>query len=306
MTGPDRVTAFREDIAASPAALGRLLDAWRAPDLGGRRRFLLAGLGSSRYASLVVAGQARARGATAWVEVAGGDAPAAPDEDLVVVVVSASGRTPEALRTAERHAGRGLVVAVTNHPDGPLGERADLVVALEAGEEESGIAARSFRATLAALGLLTAATSVEALRPAVDGLGVALASTDWIGPAADALHNAPSIDVTGPAAQLGVAEQAALMLREAPRLPAHAFETADWLHVGVYLALPGHRLVLLPGSPVDDDVIATVERRGGAVIRLPEPSSRLDPIARAIVASLAAELLAVELWARATAADAEP
>ena len=306
MKAPDRVAAFRGDIAASPVAFTRLLDSWRPKDLGGRSRFLLAGLGSSRYASLVVAGQARARGATAWVEVAGGDAPAAPDEDLVVVVVSASGRTPEALRTAERHAERGLVVAVTNHPESPLAGRADLVVPLEAGEEESGIAGRSFRATLAALGLLTGATSVAALRPAADGLRSALASGEWVGPAADDLDRKSSIDVVAPAAQLGVAEQAALMLREAPRLPAHAFETADWLHVGVYLALPGHRLVLLPGSPADDEVVDTIQRRGGSVVRLPEPSARLDPIARSIVASLAAELLSVELWARARASDKVP
>jgi glucosamine--fructose-6-phosphate aminotransferase (isomerizing) len=306
VSAPDRVAAFRDDIAASPASLDRLLDAWRSPELGGRRRFLLAGLGSSRYASLVIAGGARARGATAWVEIAGGGAPAAPDEDLVVVVVSASGRTPEALRTAERHAGRGLVVAVTNHADAPLAERADLVVLLNAGYEESGIAARSFRATLAALGLLTGATSVAALRPAADGLRSALGSTDWVGTAADALDRAASIDVVGPAAQLGVAEQAALMLREAPRLPAHAFETADWLHVGVYLALPGHRLVLLSGSPADDEVIDTVGRRGGAVVRLPDASPVLDPLARAIVSSVAAELLAAELWTRARASDKMP
>ena len=35
---PDRVAAFRADMAASPAALGRLLDGWTAPDLGGRSR----------------------------------------------------------------------------------------------------------------------------------------------------------------------------------------------------------------------------------------------------------------------------
>ena len=37
------------------------------------------------------------------------------------------------------------------------------------------------------------------------------------------------------------------MLREAPRLPAHAYETGDWLHTGVYLALPGHRVAAVPG-----------------------------------------------------------
>ena len=56
------------------------------------------------------------------------------------------------------------------------------------------------------------------------------------------------------------------MLREGPRLPATAYETGDWLHTGVYLALPGHRVLLFPGAPADPDVIATVERRGGQVL----------------------------------------
>ena len=46
---------------------------------------------------------------------------------------------------------------------------------------------------------------------------------------------------------LGLAEQAALMLREAPRLPAVAHETGDWLHTAVYLAFPGHRALMFSG-----------------------------------------------------------
>ena len=67
------------------------------------------------------------------------------------------------------------------------------------------------------------------------------------------------------------------MLREAPRLPAHAWETADWLHTAVYLAMPGHRAVLFPGSPADAEVIDTVRRRGGEVVgarRGPDPRVR--------------------------------
>jgi glucosamine--fructose-6-phosphate aminotransferase (isomerizing) len=305
LSAPDRVAAFRDDIAASPEALSRLLDGWRAPDLGRRRRFLFAGLGSSRYAALVVAGPVRAAGGTAWVEYAGGDAPGAPSDDLVAVCISASGRTPEVLDTAERYAGRGLVVAVTNQPDGPLAGRADIVVPLDAGAEASGIAGRTFRATIAALGLLSGATTVDELRVAVDGLATRLTDPP-VDADVDVLDGAPSIDVLGPASVLGVAEQAALMLREAPRLPARAYETADWLHTGVYLALPGHRVVLLPGSSTDDEVVATVERRAGRIVRLPARDARHGPLAEAIVASLVPERLAAELWQRTRADDKEP
>ena len=298
---PDRVAAFRSDITASPDALARLLDGWAAPDLGGRDRFLLTGLGSSRFAALVVAAQIRARGGTAWAEYAGGAAPTRASDDLVTIAISASGRTPEVVAAAEAHAGRGVVVAVTNDPDSPLASRADVVVPLLAGVEAAGIAGRSFRATLAALSLLTAATTIDELRPTVDGLARRLAEPDAsVETAADRLDGAAAIDVLADAALVGLAEQAALMLREAPRLPAHAFATGDWLHTGVYVALPGHRVVLVPGSPADAEVIATVERRGGVVVRVHE-AGRGGVLARAVVDSVVAERVAAVLWARAAA-----
>jgi hypothetical protein len=116
------------------------------------------------------------------------------------------------------------------------------------------------------------------------------------------LDGAPSIDVLADAALLGVAEQAALMLREAPRLPAHAFATTDWLHTGVYLALPGHRVVLLEGSAADDEVERTVGRRAGAVVRLPAAEVG-GMLGRAIVDSVVADRVAAGLWERASASD---
>jgi len=300
----DRVAALEADIAASPAALGRLLDSWSPPDLGARRRFAFAGLGSSRFAALVLASSLRASGTDAWVEYASTSAPTRPDPDLVLVAVSASGRTAEVVAAARRHRGTSVVVAVTNAADSPLADTADHVVTLDAGEESAGIACRSFRATLAALALLTG-TATQDLRPAIAELEARLAtSAGWLPPLVTELDGAPSIDVLADASLLGLAEQAALMLREAPRLPARAWDTTDWLHTGVYLALPGHRVILFPGSAADEDVIATVERRGGAVVSVvPTPGG---PIARAIGDSIAVEVVAAALWAQAKASDKRP
>jgi fructoselysine-6-P-deglycase FrlB-like protein len=264
-------------------------------------------LGSSRYAALVAAATARSRGMSAWTEHADlAGQGTAPADDLVLVAISASGRTPEVIATAERHRGRSLVVAVTNDPSSVLASLGDVVVPLHAGREASGIACRTFRAMIAALALLTGSAGVDDLREAVDGLARRVATPGDLDAAADDLDGASSIDVLAPPGLLGLAEQAALMLREAPRLPAHAWETGDWLHVAVYLALPGHRLVLVPGSPADDEVVATVERRGGSVHRLGAGDHAAGPIERTILGSLAAERLAASLWRRATANDKEP
>ena len=131
----DRVEQFRADIAASPEALTRFLDGFRAPDLGGRRRFLLTGLGSSRFAAQIVATQVQHRGGAAWVETAGTSAAIPPAEDLVVFAISASGRTREVVEAAAAHRGRSLVIAVTNDPGSALAGQADQVLALDAGVE---------------------------------------------------------------------------------------------------------------------------------------------------------------------------
>jgi fructoselysine-6-P-deglycase FrlB-like protein len=295
MSGPDRVELFRADIAASGAALASLLDAWSSVDLGGRRRIAAFGLGSSRFAAMVATSAARASGADAWAEYAGPSVGPPPADDLVAVCISASGGTREVLDVAERHRGRSLVVAVTDDPSSPLAERADIVLPLHAGVEAAGIACRTYRATLAVLGLLLGVTEVGTLR----GLMDATDNVDTDAEAIEALDGAPLIDVVAPGPLLGAAEQAALMLREAPRLPAHAVETADWSHTHVYLALPGHRVLFLPGSHDDDGLRAIVERRGGRVLGLPVVDGA--PLEQAIIASVHVERLAAELWARTDA-----
>ena len=300
----DRADQFADDILGSAPALARLIDAAPARDrsaLRGLRRPRLAftGLGSSRYAALIVAAHLRATGATAWVEYPSPTTGSAPANDLVLVAVSSSGRTGEVLEAADAHHRRSLVVAVTNDANSPLAARADIVVPLMAGSETAGIASRSFRATIAALAMLTG-TQPDELRPAVADLAIRIESAHgWLPSMVETLDGAPSIDVLADASLVGLAEQAALMLREVPRLRATAYETADWLHTGVYLALPGHRTVLFPGSAADAEVLATAERRGGRTSRI-EPA-RGGPLVRALVESVVAELAAAHLWRRADA-----
>jgi fructoselysine-6-P-deglycase FrlB-like protein len=298
----DRVTQFEEDIAGSPESLSRLLDAWRPLEPAPAGRIVFVGLGSSRFAAHVVAPVVRGVGRTAWVETAGPGATTLPADDLTVVAISASGATRDVVAVAARHRGLSRVIAVTNRPDSDLAGFADVVVPIEAGDESAGIACRSFRATIAALALVSGVATVDALRFAVDGLALRLAGRDrWLGPLVDTIDGATSIDVIADGPCVGVAEQGALMLREAPRLVAHAASTTDWLHTGVYLAWAGHRVVLFPGSPADEEVVDTIARRGAGLATVPHEDD--DPINRAIVDSIVLECAALDLWRRASAVD---
>ena len=325
----DRVTALRDDIGSGPAALGRLLAAYAATDgpLEGiadpPSRVAFSGLGSSRYAALTAAAVAREAGLPAWAEYAStSSSRTAPAGDQVLVAISASGRTAEVIHTARRHRGPGRVIAVTNDPGSPLATEADVVLPLLAGQEGSGIATRTFRATVAALGMLVGrwtgeGTTASSLGPTVDALQTALDGRDaWLGPAADVLDGAAAIDVLGDDVDAALVHQGALMLREAPRLPAVAHDTADWLHTGIYLALPGHRALLFAGSAADPEVVATIRRRGGetvvvgpgvkgAALTIDMPVA-VSPIERAIVQSAVSELLAMALWERASAVEVGP
>lgn len=298
----DRVDLFAADIAASADALERQLRRWRPLEIDASQRFAFVGLGSSRFAADVVAPLLRAEGRSAWVEIAGSGPATSPAGDVTLVAISASGGTPEVVAAAERHRGHGRVIGVTGRPDSALAAAADEVVPLGSGQERAGIACRSFRATIAALALSTGLVSVEDLRPAIDGIARRLCDDQaWVDDAATALDGAAAIDLLADGSMLGVAQQGALMLREAPRLSAHAWATTEWPHTGVYLAWPGRAIVLYPGSAADDEIAATARRRSTAIVRM--PASPLPSVARAIVDSVAMESVAAALWRRARAIE---
>jgi len=311
----DRVAAFRADIAASPDALEHLLAAAPPTPIDPERRMCLTGLGSSRFAADVVAGALRAHGRAAWSELASGASRTSPADGLTLIAISASGGTPEVLDVAGRHRGTSHVLAVTNRPTSPLAAAAGEAIPLLAGAEESGIACRTYRATLAVLAMLGGVPHAD-LRHLPEAIAARLpVSAAWAADVADALDGAPAIDVLADASLAGLAEQAALMLREAPRLSAHASETADWLHVGVYLAWPGHVVLRFPGSAADAELERTLDARGVRLVDAPPvdgpgaattaaaaaAATGAGAIERAILTSIDAELLSAELWSRAAA-----
>lgn len=308
----DRVDQLLDDILQGPPALERLLDAYDGPKtpLAGlmpavqaTSRIAFTGLGSSRYAAKIAASDLRSAGTSAWVEYASTGAPTTPAPDLAFVAISASGRTPEVIASARRHRGRSLVVAVTNDPGSELASVADHVLPLHAGREASGIASRTFRATVAVLAMLAGRTPATLGRTVTDLAGAIDGRDGWLSEVVEALERAAAIDVLADASILGLAEQAALMLREAPRLPAAAHDTGDWLHTAVYLALPGHRALHFPGAAADAEVVDAIERRGGRVVTIPNAVAEPDPFHRSIVESVHGELLAAELWRRASAEE---
>ena len=284
-------------------------------------------MGSSRFAALDAAARLRAAGRDAHAELASASGGSPGGRDTLVVAISASGRTAEAVAAADRHRGSSFVLALTARGDSALAEVSDAVVPLAATvAEASGIATMTYRATVAALAALADDGDGEALRrrlgAAPDALRALLAGqAAWVAPAADVLDGGRPVHVLGDGFRAGLVEQAALMLREAPRIAATAWDTGDWLHVGLYTLVPGDPVLLLAGSPADAEAVRVIRARGGRVVavggdvaeaevNVPLPESALDdPLVRALVEPAVAELLAAELWSRTSAeevAEASP
>lgn len=330
------------DTLAALAALLREQDPWAG--LAGLRwrpggRVLLLGMGSSTYAAEAIALRLRSAGVTATAEPASAAAEGhgwPPADDLLVVAVSAGGSSVETLAAADRYAGRGRLVALTEQPGSALAGMADLVVPLHAGAETGGVACRSYRHTVVLLAALAGrlvaggsdpaaaarlATATERGADAVRGLLDSRAA--WLPGLAERLDSPDGVYVLAPAERLASARQSALMLREGPRRAAVACETGDWAHVDVYLAKTlDYRVLLLPGSRWDAQAMEWLTLRGstvlpvgravdGALPPVPLPGleeSGLDgqgldveagPVARLLAETTVAELLAQHWWSAA-------
>ena len=103
----------------------------------------------------------------AWAEYASAQGrPPAPG--TLAIGVSASGGTPETVEAFARHRDRSVTVAITNRPDSPLGEVADVTVPMLAGHEAGGVACRTYQHTVAVLSALDDPQIADTLRAAAE------------------------------------------------------------------------------------------------------------------------------------------
>ncbi len=304
---------FLADLHEKPARLAelRLDDAWGFVDRPAR--ILLLGMGSSHYADLVVAARLRARGIDAVAELASSDLLPAVGPDTLVVAVSASAGSAETLDAVDR---LGVPFVAMANKEGPLAERAERVVWMQAGQERGGVACRSFQHTLALLLALESNLTGGPLPP----LGaVAEATTDlldtadvWRPRLAELLLGPSGTHVVAPARRISSAFQSALMLREGPRLPAVGCETGDWSHVDVYLTkTTDYRMLLLGGSRWEPQLLDWTTKRGSTVVavgaEVPGAADTLryrhDDVddVRLLTETLVAELIAAHAWIAASA-----
>lgn len=181
-------------------------------------------------------------------------------EGAVVLSISQSGQSPDLLASVKAAKAAGaLVIALTNIVESPLAALADNVIPLHAGAESSVAATKTYLASAVAVLHLVAEWSGDAsLRSALQLLPAQLENSwqlDWT-PAIAPLASARDLYVIGRGLGFGLAQEAALKLKETCGLHAEAFSAAEVRHGPMALIHAGFPVIMFAQ---DDGTRADVE-----------------------------------------------
>jgi glucosamine--fructose-6-phosphate aminotransferase (isomerizing) len=166
----------------------------------------------------------------------------------VMLAISQSGASPDLLAAVSSARAAGAhIVALVNAEDSPLAQLADELIPLCAGLERSVAATKSYIASLAAIVHLVASWSRDAqlaaaLQQAPERLERAW-QLDWSA-AVTRLTPANNLYVIGRGLGLGVAQEAALKLKETCGLHAEAVSAAELRHGPMALVRTGFPLLI--------------------------------------------------------------
>lgn len=195
-------------------------------------------------------------------------------DSVLFVAISQSGKSPDLVTNLEQAKAAGaLTLALVNLEDSPLAQAADWVLPLHAGPELSVAATKSYIASLGALLQLVAAWSGnsgldQARKQLPDQLERAW-QLDWHA-AVQLLTPVNNLFVVARGLGLGVAQEAALKLKETCGLHAEAFSAAEVKHGP--MALVGKDFPVLILTQPDETQASTRElaqeflRRGAKVL----------------------------------------
>ncbi|MEO8094275.1 MAG: SIS domain-containing protein [Pseudolysinimonas sp.] len=292
---------------------------------------VLTGMGSSFDAALALSSVlARAGRATICVtaaELVHFQLPAI-QPGSVVVIVSQSGLSAEAVRLARqlRERGRMTIVSITNGLDSELSRLADIALDMGAGTE-IGPSTKTFAATMVVLAALDASIGSEqhdgltatlmSARLAADRLELALgepeeraaAVASWWGDRAGLVF-------VGRGAGLAAAELAALVIKESAHVGAFALESAEFRHGPMEMAGPDLAVAIIDIEPVtshlEEGLAADLKKAGAAVMRIGIGGeegrlNRVDPVGHPLLdAALATAPLLLLAWSLSTRIAASP
>ncbi|GAA3528537.1 SIS domain-containing protein [Nonomuraea rosea] len=181
-----------------------------------------------------------------------------------VLALTRSGTTTEVLELLSRTTTK--TTAITADPTTPIMTAADEVVVLDYADEQSVVQTRFATTQLA----LLRASLGEDLTQAIADAEEAVAA-----PLPDALVKAEQFSFLGTGWSVGLAQEAALKMREASRSWTEAYPAMEYRHGPISIAAPGRVTWMLGTAP--EGLRAQVEETGGTFFE-----TALDPMAELI------------------------
>ena len=246
------------EIASQPSiwrqALTRSLDPARSLFTQPGKRMLVLGCGTSAF---VAESFALLRESAGFGHTDGGYASEPrPWRDYdSVVVLTRSGTTTEVLDAVRNLPPGVATVAVTGVPDSPVGELVDEVLDLDYADEDSVVQTR-FPTTLVLLARAAFGTDVTDLP---DEAELRLARPLGIDPAAY-----DHFVYLGSGWTYGLAQEAALKIRESAQAWAESYPLLDYRHGP--LAIAGERTLVWTIGRSDADLVEVIEATGATVV----------------------------------------
>jgi fructoselysine-6-P-deglycase FrlB-like protein len=263
------VSETAREIESQPACWVRAAEVARTADAilpAPGERVAVVGCGTSLHVGRAYAALREGLGAGETDAFPASEFPTGRRYDRVVAV-SRSGTTTEVVRLLERVGGRSRVLAIAASEDTPVAHSADDRLVLGFADERSVVQTR-FPTTV--LALLRAGLGQD-LGPAVDQARDAVSEPLPID--ADAFEHAVFL---GHAWTVGVADEAALKLREAAQVHTESYPAMEYRHGPITLSGPS-TLVWLMGETQDG--VAVDVRATGATVR----EGTFDPMVELIL-----------------------
>lgn len=269
----------------------------------------VTGIGASFAASVVIASELQRRGRRS-VALRSVDLMRGGDMADGLIAISHRGRSIETVASLQAHP-NAATLAMTKDETSPLAECADLHLRIDNGTDATP-SSTGYTGALAVAGLLTeklcGATSTNwANLPelASETLDRAAQKLKTIG---RLFHARRAIDCVGACASLGTADGASLLVREAARIPAGAYDTRHYLH-GPMESMDGTTGVIVFGDEREIQLAQQLQEIGCPVVLITSQTGIQDGnlltvlevphqenlIARGILDILSAQLIAAEL-----------
>ena len=166
-------------------------------------------------------------------------------KDFLVIGISQSGESPDLIAVVDEANKQGSqTVVITNHPESPLGKKANFTIDIQAGRELSVAATKSYTAQLGAIAMLSAAWKNQAdlwkeIKQLPELMQTALNTESQIKEYSARYRYMDQCVVLGRGYNYATAFEWSLKLKELAYVVAQPYSSADFLHGPIAMVSEG-------------------------------------------------------------------